>query len=128
MAPGAGPPESYSLFTNNRADKIRRLVAKHKIEASRWIWEDPKDIKFESLGPFVGISEASGITPDETAELIRVRYRDGSIRNLIEDKNSIVHHLSQLNYRMSRLYVVGPVEERAFARIQTEVRSWEKPH
>jgi hypothetical protein len=104
------------------------LVRKYKIGASRWIWEDPKDIKFESLRPFVGISETSRIEPAETAELIRVRYKDGSIRNLIEDKNSIVHHLSQLKYKMSRLYVVGPVNETDYLKIQKEVCSWEKHH
>ncbi len=116
----------YSLFVKDRAEKVGRLVSKFNIERSRWIWEDPKDVKFESLGPFVGLSEARDIKPDETAELIRVRERDGSVRPLVEDKHSIIHHLSQLHLRMSRLYVVGPVNEDELVKIQKEVRSWVK--
>ena len=65
--------------------------------------------------------------PEETAELIRIRHKDGTIGPLIEDRHSILHHLSQLRMRMSRLYVVGPVEEEKLAEIQQEVSSWAKP-
>jgi len=119
-----GTPSEYALFVKDRGARVKALVAKFNIDRSRWIWEDPKDLKFESLGPFVTLSEAADITADETAELIRVRMRDGLIRPLVEDKNSIVHHLSQLKLRMSRLYVVGPVSDDEFARIQQEVQSW----
>ena len=121
-----GTPSEYALFVQDRAKRVKELETKFKIEASRWIWEDPKDVKFESLGPFVSLSEAPDITADETAELIRVRMRDGSIRPLVEDKNSIVHHLSQLKLRMSRLYVVGPVSGDDLSRIQKHVQSWTK--
>jgi HD superfamily phosphohydrolase len=115
-----GTPSEYALFVKDRAKRVKELESTFKIANSRWIWEDPKDVKFESLGPFVALSEAPDITPDETAELIRVRMRDGSIRPLVEDKNSIVHHLSQL----SRLYVVGPVSDADLLRIQQHVQSW----
>jgi hypothetical protein len=121
-----GTPSEYALFVKDRAKRVKELDAEFKVEPSRWIWEDPKDVKFESLGPFVSLSEAPDITPDETAELIRLRMRDGSIRPLVEDKNSIVHHLSQLKLRMSRLYVVGPVSEDELGRIQKQVQSWAK--
>ena len=121
-----GTPSEYALFVKDRGNRVKELEGKFKIEASRWIWEDPKDVKFESLGPFVSLSEAPDITAEETAELIRVRMRDGSVRPLVEDKNSIVHHLSQLKLRMSRLYVVGPVSDADFARIQKHVQSWAK--
>lgn len=119
-----GTPAEYALFVKDRAKRVKELESKFQIESSRWIWEDPKDVKFESLGPFVSLSEAPDITVDETAELIRVRMQDGSIRPLVEDRNSIVHHLSQLKLRMSRLYVVGPILDDDFARIRTHVQSW----
>jgi len=119
-------PTAYALFVKDRAKRVKELVAKFAIEPSRWIWEDPKDVKFESLGPFVTLSEVSDIKPEETAELIRVRMRDGTVRPLVEDKNSIVPNLSQLKLRMSRLYVVGPVTEDQFKVIQEQVQSWAK--
>lgn len=119
-------PSEYALFVKDRAKRVKELESEFDIEPSRWIWEDPKDLKFESLGPFVALSQAPDITADETAELIRVRMRDGSIRPLLEDKNSILHHLSQLKLRMSRLYVVGPVSDTDLNRIQKHVQSWAK--
>lgn len=117
------PPE-YALFTQDRAGRIAELVKEFSIEAHRWIWEDPKDIKFEALGPFVTLSHAADVSPEETRELIRVRERDGSIRNLVEDQNSILHHLSQLRLRMSRLYVVGVHDEELVQRIRAKVEKW----
>lgn len=119
-----GAPLEHALFVKDRAKRIKALEAKFKIEASRWIWEDPKDVKFESLGPFVPLSEVSDFRPEETSSLIRIRMRDGKVCPLVQDKNSIVHHLSQLKLRMSRLYVVGPVSDRIFASILKEVQAW----
>jgi HD superfamily phosphohydrolase len=120
----ASLPAEYSLFTKDRAKKIKHLCAKHHIDRTRWIWEDPKDIKFESLGPYVALSEVGDVPPDETAGLIQVRDRDGVVRALVEDKNSIIHHLSKLRLRMSRLFVVGPMEDQKFKAIQQEVQAW----
>ena len=76
------------------------------------------------MGPFVGLSSVSDIKPEEEAELIRIRHRDGVVRPLIEDQNSILHHLSQLRLRMSRLYVVGVDDEALVKRIQNKVKAW----
>ena len=65
-----GPPAEYALFTKDRADRIAQLESEFKIPKAQWIWEDPKDIKFEALGPFVPLSQASDVDPDEAAELI----------------------------------------------------------
>lgn len=121
-----GTPSEYALFVKGRTSRIKQLESKFSIEPSRWTWEDPKDVKFEALGPVVYLSEVPDIKPEETAELIRVRMRDGTVRPLVDDKDSIVHHLSQLKLRMSRLYVVGPVSEEALGRIRKEVQSWVK--
>lgn len=64
---------------------------------------------------------------NEDDKRIRVRTPDGNTFRLIEDKKSILHHLSKLRYRTSRLYVVGPVEADTLAAIRGEVAGWLKP-
>lgn len=117
----------YALFASNRTDRIRQLAQSHNIPVERWVWEDlPKEIRFESMGPSVMLAEASELDQDEMAEMIRVRTTTGEICRLVEDKRSILHHLSRLRYRTSRLYVVGPVTEQVLATIRTEVAGWIK--
>lgn len=113
----------YALFTKDRVARIKQMAEQHGIPAQRWIWEDPKDIKFESFGPFIPLGDA-GLEPGETAEMIRVREPDGSIRKLVEDQRSILHHLGNLRFRMSRLYLVGPVERGKLEAITAEVKAW----
>lgn len=118
----------YALFTKDRAGRLKHLALTHAIPIERWVWEDlPKDIRFESMGPSVMLAEATGLDEDEMAEMIRVRDTDGTICRLVEDKRSILHHLSKLRFRMSRLYVVGPVEDAKMAAIRAEVAGWIKP-
>ncbi len=114
----------YALFTKDRVSRIKQMAITHGIPVEWWIWEDPKDIKFESMGPFVSLADAGDLEPEETAEMIRVRESDGTVRKLVEDQRSILHHLSKLRFRMSRLYLVGPVEETKFQAIQVQVKSW----
>ena len=73
------------------------------------------------------LSQASDVKPEEAAELIQVREKMGTFENFVEDKNSILHHLSQLRLRMSRLYVVGVNDKAVLGRIQSKVKSWCKP-
>jgi HD superfamily phosphohydrolase len=117
---------AYAVFTNDRAGKINTLKKKYDIEPWRVIWKDPKDLHFEGLGPFVQLSAASGVTPEETAELVRIKMRDGTIGNLVEDKTSIVYHLSRLKFQMSRVYVVGQLTKAKLQKIQKEVQAWSK--
>lgn len=118
----------YALFTKDRANRLKQLAATHGIPIERWVWEDlPKDIRFESMGPSVMLADVTELDEDEMAEMIRVRDTDGTICRLVEDKRSILHHLSKLRFRMSRLYVVGPVEDEKLAAIRAEVAGWIKP-
>jgi hypothetical protein len=75
----------------------------------------------------VPLCQASDVKPEEAAELIQVRQKDGTIGKLVEDKNSILHHLSQLRLRMSRLCVVDVTDKAVLGRIQNKVKSWCKP-
>ena len=116
--------ERYALFVKDRSQRIKDLAKEFHVEPYRWIWEDPKNISFESLGPFVALSQSEDIKPEETRELVRIKDADGTIRKLVEEKNSIIHHLSQLRLTMSRLYVVGPVSKDQLGKIRTKVLSW----
>ncbi len=120
-----GPNAEYAMFCQNRVDKIKQMAAKHGFPVEFWIWEDPKDVAFEALGPFVPISQAGDITPEETAELIRIRSaEDGSIFKLVDDPHSIIHHLSKLRLQMSRLYLAHSVEKAKLQEIKEEVKAW----
>jgi uncharacterized protein len=120
------PGLEYALFCKDRVKRIQSLAATHGIPVEYWIWEDPKDISFESLGPYVSLSRARDVTPDETSELIRIRSADGTIRQLVEDQHSIIHHLSKLRLQMSRLFLALPVEADKLTEIRNEVKAWAK--
>jgi hypothetical protein len=122
------PNVEHALFCQNRVDKIKGLAQTHKIPVEFWIWEDPKDVSFESLGPFIPLSQAADITPEETAELIRIRSKDGTVRQLVEDRHSVIHHLSKLRLQMSRLYLAAAVDENMLQKIKDEVKAWSKPN
>lgn len=123
-----GDNSSYVLFRKDKVKKIRDIAAKHGLAEEFWIWEElPKDVSFESLGPFVPLSQVEDIKPGEAAELIRIRTPDGKVRKLVEGPHSIIHHLSKLRLQMSRLYLAKPVPEGQLKEIQAEVRSWANP-
>lgn len=67
------------------------------------------------------------MNPEEAAELIRVRQRDGKIRKLVEDRNSVLHYLSQRRFRVSRLYVVGEADDDKLNDIRAKVRACCRP-
>jgi len=118
----------YALFRKDRIEKIKELSERHGIPNEFWIWEDlPKEVSFESLGPFVALSQISDLKPEETAELIRVKTSSGEVRKLVDDQNSIIHHLSKLRLQMSRLYLAKPVDKSKLEEIRAEVRAWAKP-
>jgi HD superfamily phosphohydrolase len=118
----------YALFCKDRVDKIKKLAHSHGIGVEYFIWEDPKDVSFESLGPFVPLSQVKEITPEETSELIRIRAADGTVYPLVEDQHSIIHHLSKLRLQMSRLYLVPGTDDQTLDDIKAEVKSWAKPN
>lgn len=57
---------SYAVFIADRVEKIRKLERDYGIEPWRVIWEDPKDLFFEELGPFVELSASSELGPEES--------------------------------------------------------------
>jgi HD superfamily phosphohydrolase len=118
----------YALFRKDKVRKVKEIAARFGIGEQFWIWEDlPKDVSFESLGPFVPLSQVEDLKPEETAELIRIRTSDGQVRKLVDDQHSIIHHLSKLRLQMSRLYLAKPVDDETLTKIRSEVIAWATP-
>lgn len=125
---GGQHTNEYILFRNEKARKITELSRKYQIAKEFWIWEDlPKDVAFEAMGPTVAISKAEELQPEEQAELIRIKGKDGKIRFLMEDNTSIIHHLSKLKLQASRLYLAKPIDDELLTKIRAEVSSWARP-
>jgi len=123
-----GQHPEYALFRKDKIEKVKKLAEKHSIPEEFWIWEElPKDVSFEALGPFISLSQVKDLRPDETAELIRIQQGDGSIKKLVDDQHSIIHHLSKLRLQMSRLYLAKPVGCKKFEEIKEEVIAWAEP-
>jgi HD superfamily phosphohydrolase len=116
--------ETVIRFQTRRGDRLPDLAARHGIPIECFLWEDPKDISLEKVGPFVGIT--SELRPEETEELLRIVAADGTSRPLITDENSLVHHLSPLRLRTTRLYVVTdePLDAGKTRAIRDEVEGW----
>lgn len=115
----------YALFRSQKERKIRELADSSGIPIPFWIWEDlPKDVSFESMGPMVALSEVEDLNPEEAAELIRVVGRDGNVCRLVEDRTSILHHLSKLRLQASRLYLARRVSEETMNEIRRHVAAW----
>lgn len=117
--------EDVIRFQTRRGDRLPALAARHGIPIECFLWEDPKDISLEKVGPFMGI--ASALRPEETEELLRIVAADGTSRPLITDENSLVHHLSPLRLRTTRLYVVVGDEGRDADKVRAireEVQGW----
>jgi HD superfamily phosphohydrolase len=126
---GGQRSEAVIRFQTRRRDRLADLANKHGVPKECFLWEDPKDISLEKVGPFVEV--ASEVGPEETEELLRIVESDGRSRPLIAHENSLVHHLSHLRLRTTRLYVVGLDKEREADKqkiltIRQEVENWTK--
>jgi HD superfamily phosphohydrolase len=116
--------EEAIRFQTRRKDKLKPLAEKHGIPQECFLWEDPKDLSLEKVGPFVGIS--GQLQPEEKEELLLVIETNGTSHPLIEDSNSLIHHLSQLRLRTTRLYLVESDEANINA-VRDEVQEWSRP-
>ena len=114
--------EEYILFKRCMEKELEEIASKYQIDPHYLIWRETKDVEFESLNPFTSISRARETREEEMRELVRIKEPSGSITNLIEDKKSIIHHLSQLTLKVIRLYAVG-IDEEKIKQIKTEVKS-----
>lgn len=118
--------EEMTRFVARRRDHLDEVAQKTGIPMECWLWEDPKDISFEKFGPFVTLTEAATTPPDEASELVHLVDENGKTTPLIENRSSIIHHLSGLRFHMARLYVVENDSSKV-AKARKLVRAWLKP-
>lgn len=122
---GGRRAEAVVRFQTRRKDHLEELARRHGVPLECFLWEDPKDVSLEKVGPFIGIDNAA--TPDEVEELLRIVEKGGTGRPLIALEDSLVHHLSHLRLRTTRLYVVGldkEVEKDKIEAIRRKVVGW----
>jgi hypothetical protein len=119
------PAEELTRLIARRKDQIHAVAKKVRIPIECWLWEDPKDIAFEKLGPVVNLGDAVDVSPEDIAELIYVADGRGKTRALVEDKSSVLYHLSRLKFQMGRLYVLEDDSARVVA-ARREVEAWLK--
>jgi HD superfamily phosphohydrolase len=127
LTPKAGDrSEEMTRFVARRHDRLVDAAKNSGIPMECWLWEDPKDISFEKFGPFMTLTEAATTPLEEASELVYLIDRNGVTRPLIEDKSSIIHHLSGLRFHMARLYVVED-DPAKITKAEKLVRAWSKP-
>ena len=85
---------------------LEQIAEKCQICKECLIWRETKDVEFEAMNQFTSISRAPDMKDEEMRELVRIKESSGDITNLIEDKKSIIHYLSQLTLKVIRLYAV----------------------
>lgn len=110
-------------FTERRKERLPKLAETLGIPLECWLFEDPRDITFERLGPLMSLTEADTVTAREEEELVRLIDRDGTTRLLVESPDNIVHHLAGLRFQAARLYLVEDNEARV-AKAKDEVLAW----
>ena len=113
--------EEYVLFKRCMEKELSEIADECKIQPELLIWRETKDVGFESMYPYVGISKVQDIQEEERKQLIRVKDSSGKPVNLVEDEKSIIHYLP-LKLKVIRLYAVGVDNEKA-EEIKAEVQS-----
>lgn len=111
----------YVSFRRCMERDLEEIAKKCEISKECLIWRETKDVEFEALNPFTSIGRARDIKDEEMRELVRIRESSGEITNLIEDKKSVIHHLSQLKLKVIRLYAAG-VDAKKAEKIESEVQ------
>ena len=117
--------EELTRFVTRRGDQLETVAKTCRIPIECWLWEDPKDVAFEKFGPLMSMSEAASVSPEVSAELVRLLDKTGTTAPLIEKPSSILYHLSSLKLQMARLYVVEE-DEAKIAKAEREVKAWLK--
>ncbi len=106
------PSTEYTLFRQFLRQKLFEKANEFEITPELLYWREPKDIDFEAASPFIGISHLHEVKSEEMHGLVKLIDSDGKIINLVEEKNSIIHYLSQLQFKSIRLYAVGVGEDK----------------
>jgi len=116
----SNPSSEYVSFRRCMDRELEEIASKCQIDPECLIWRETKDVEFEALNPFTSISRARDTKEEEMKELVRIKESSGKITNLIQDKKSVIYHLSQLTLKVIRLYAVE-TNEKKVEKIRTEV-------
>jgi hypothetical protein len=100
--------------------ELDEIAERSKIRSDLLIWRETKDVGFEAMYPYVGISKVQDTQEAEIKQLIRVKDSSGKPINLVEDEKSIIHYLP-LTLKVIRLYAVG-VDKKKVEEIKVEVQ------
>lgn len=97
----------YTLFRSFLQHDLGSALDECGINKELVFWREPKDVRFEAAYPFVNLSDIKDFKVGELRGLVKLKEKDGNIINLMEDKRSIIYHLSQLQAKSIRLYAVN---------------------
>ncbi|MCH9021734.1 MAG: HD domain-containing protein [Planctomycetes bacterium] len=113
--------KEYTLFRSFLQHDLDSALDKCGINKELVFWREPKDVRFEAAYPFVNLSDIKDFKVGELRGLVKLKEKDGNIINLMEDKRSIIYHLSQLQAKAIRLYAVN-IEERGIDALSEKVK------
>lgn len=115
-------PEQYTKFVTRVQDNLHEALKPYKKSTDETLFYEI-DLSMEKFSPYISIASYS---PDDEMkkELVKVFRPDGKIVDLIVDKNSLIHYLSQYKLQIARLYVVDGNDAEFVRRFRNEVNSW----
>ncbi|MHC4169391.1 MAG: HD domain-containing protein [Planctomycetota bacterium] len=122
------PSTRYTIIMTTWDTKIKEFVNDPDISIPEecWIFRGIKGPEFEKVHPFVSLAEARELrdsADSELRELVKVKKRSGVVRNLLEDKTSVLHYLSRLKPRLCRVYVLG-IDQTKAEKITSKIEGW----
>jgi HD superfamily phosphohydrolase len=92
--------------------KLSKIAEECGISPDHLIFSE-QEVGFESMEPFVSISQTPDAQEQEIERLIHIKEPSGKCKPLVADPNSIIHHLSNLRLKKICLYAVGADEKKA---------------
>jgi HD superfamily phosphohydrolase len=122
------PSPEYTILTSSWKDKIHEFQSEFGIPEEHWFFRDIKGPEFEKLHPFMSLAETREFLESggpELRELVKVKERSGKIKNLLEDRSSVLHYMSRLKPRLCRIYVIG-IDDVKASKISDKVEKWLK--
>jgi hypothetical protein len=115
------PSSEYVTFQHIMLREVDEIAGHCGVHKDCLIWRETKDVEFEAMNPFTSISRARDMRDEEMRELVRIKESSGRITNLVEDRRSVIHHLSKLKLKVIRLYAVG-ADESTVDNVRSEVQ------
>jgi len=124
----SNPSEEYAVLRRGWSDKVKEFAKETRIKEERWFFKDIKGPEFEKLHPFVSLAKAkdSESMEQELKELVKVKKRSGEIKNLLEDKSSVLHYMSRLKPTLCLVYVLG-IDDAKAGQIRAKIEKWLQP-